>query len=223
MRNPESRGQVGFFRVIINGTSPAPGEVWSVGLSFVGPNTLIPFLDLKDWATQIATGMSALSGNTCINFLSAGGAVTMIRTEQRGETDDLLIQAAESSLATPKVGAGTANKTLQTSVCFSLITAQPGRSYRGRCYWPAWGYTPTASLQFSSGDLTALLTSFEDIVQMIGEKSVIVDPAYQMLLGVRSKLLHETNDVGQIAVGSVPDTQRRRRDAIPEVYSTLTL
>lgn len=214
---------MGFFRVILNGNTPAPGEVWSVGTSWIGPNTEIPFPDLKAWADGIAAAIVALSGNTLISILSATGSITEIRVEQRDVVTDELIQAAESTLATPKVGSGPATKTLQTSAVISLITAQPGRSYRGRVYWPAWAYTPTATMLFNSGDMTAWLTAFDNLHDLIKAQALVVDAAYQMVLAVRSRLLHESNEVLTLAVGNVPDVQRRRRDALAEAYTTAAL
>lgn len=211
---------MGFFRVILNGNSPAPGEVWSVGFSCVGPNTDVPFLDLQQWATGIGVGLAAMTGNTLISQLSTNGTITEVRCEQRSDETDLLMQAAEYQLPVPKGGTGAASKTLQTAQVVSLITARPGRSFRGRMYWPAWAYSPDAAMRFTPAACNAALAGVDQIFDLIKAQALVVNPAYQMQLGVRSRLLHETNDVGRISCGDVPDTQRRRRDSLNEVYAS---
>lgn len=212
---------MGFFRTMINGTSPAPGEVWSIGLSWIGPNTEIPFEDLREWAEGIGTAINAFTNNGLVNLLSSSGFITSIRTEQRDETTEALIQAAEFTLLSPEPGAGTPSKTLQTSLCISLLTGRPGRSFRGRVYWPAWAYSGTTEMRFGTTNLGTYLTGFDEIHNLIQAQAVIVNPAYSMVLAVRSRLLHESNSVQQYAAGNVPDTQRRRRDALEELYVLL--
>lgn len=214
---------MGYFRCIINGTSPSPGEVWSVGTSWIGPNTVMPFTDLLAWAEGVGDAISALVGNTMIGLLSTAGAITEIRTEQRADETGLLMQAAEATLDTAKAGSGTPNKNLQTSLCVSLITPQPGRSYRGRCYWPAWTYTPSTDLHFTGSQMAGYASGFKALADLITAQSIIVDPSYNMVLAVRSRLLQELNPVVTLALGDVPDTQRRRRDAVTETYTTLAM
>lgn len=184
-------------------------------------DALLLFDDLQAWATNIGTSINAMASNALINVLSSAGAITKIRTEHRSETTDELIQAAEYTFPSPKTGAGTVSKTLQTSVVISLLTGRPGRSYRGRCYWPAWAYSGTATALFGGTDLTNWLAGFKAITNAIVAAAVVVDPSFDMRLIVRSRLLHHSQDVTSLGAGNVPDVQRRRRDAVNELYSTL--
>lgn len=212
---------MGLFRLEIQGTSPLPGEVWSVGLNWFSPRVLVPFSDLRDWATASGVAIKALPATGLIGALSTAGAVTKIRTEERDAADDSLVQAAEYTLPSPATGAGTISKTLQTSAVISLLTGRPGRSYRGRAYWPTWAYSGTATGMFGGTDITNFLAAFKAIVDAIIVAGDTVVPDMELELVVRSRLLHESTTVTLYAMGNVPDTQRRRRDAAIETYTTL--
>lgn len=214
---------MGLFRAEIQGTSPLPGEVWSVGLNFSSPALLMPFNDLRDWATNFGVALKAMPATGLIAVLSSAGAITKIRTEERDTADDSLVQAAEYTLPSPATGAGTISKTLQTSWCLSLLTGRPGRSYRGRAYWPAWAYSGTATGMVGGTDIGNALSTWKTIVDAAETAATSVDPSYVMTLVVRSRLLHDSTPVTLYAMGSVPDTQRRRRDAAIETYSTLAV
>lgn len=212
---------MGQFRCEIQGTSPLPGEVWSVGLNFIGPRVLVPFSDLRDWATATGIAIYNLSTVGLIAALSTAGAITKIRTEERDSDDEHLVQAAEYTFPSSKTGAGTISKTLQTSAVVSLLTGQPGRSFRGRVYWPVWAWSNTATGMIGGSDITSWLSSFKNIVDAVITAGDTVTPDLALDLVVRSRLLHQSTQVTLYSMGNVPDTQRRRRDAAIEVYSTL--
>lgn len=212
---------MGQFRCEIQGTTPLPGEVWSVGLNFIGPRVLVPFTDLRDWATAVGVALNALPSTGLIGAMSTDGKITTIRTEERDSDDDSLVQAAEYTLPSPKTGSGTISKTLQTTACISLLTGRPGRSYRGRVYWPTWAYSGTATGMYGGTDMTNFLASFKTIVDAIVTAGDTVTPDLELDLVVRSRLLHQSTQVNLYGLGNVPDTQRRRRDAAIETYQTL--
>lgn len=211
------------FRCIINGTTPAPGEVWSVGLSYLSDAEAVGFTTLDAWAASISANISALAANTLVQALSNGGAITKIRVEERSDADETLVLAAERVLGAPKTGANTPDKVLQAAICISLLTGQPGRSYRGRVYWPAWAFSPDAQLLFGVGSRTGWITAFKAINDLIEAAALTADPLFEIELAVRSRLLHSSTRVQFVAIGSVPDVQRRRRDALTELYSSATV
>ena len=215
--------QVGYFRTYIQGTSPAVPEVWSVGQAWVGPNTMMPFDDLQEWATNVANAIEVLASNLAIQTLSSAGRITKIRCEQRDEVTEGLILAAEAFLSPPKAGTGTSSHPMQTAIVIGLRSPMPGRSRKGRVYWPAWGSSVDATGRFPTGHPANVATGYKDLLNLFKAQALIVDPAYQMVPGVRSRLLHETTDMTELIVGDVPDTQRRRRDNLAETYVTLPL
>jgi len=210
------------YRVILSGTSPAPGEVWSTGVSLQGVAPAMTQEEITEWATNIATALNAYtSANPLVSLLSSGGSMNTVRCELRDAATEELIRAGEAAIPTGLQGSTAANKVLQASVVFSLRTAVPGRSYRGRCYWPAWNFSPSAQLLFVTSTLPGYLTAFADLIELINAQAIVVDPSFAVILVVRSRLLHVSTPVTALAVGDVPDTQRRRRDAVNEQYTVL--
>lgn len=214
---------MGHYRVIIGGPSPAAGEVWSVGFSMDGPDGVMPQADINAWALGSANAIKALVSEPLHTLLSGTGGINNVRIEQRSETDETLLVAGEAGIVPPRMGTGAASKVLQSSLCISLKTGNPGRSYRGRVYWPAWAYTNAADMTFPTATIDDWLQSFADHVELVNAQAIVVDPGYAMILVVRSKLLHVSTPVTSLAAGHVPDTQRRRRDALNEAYTVLTV
>lgn len=214
---------MGNYRVIIGGITPAAGEVWSVGVSLDGPDATMPQADISQWALGIANAIKATVSDPLHALLSGTGGIDTVRCEQRSETDETLLRAGEAQIVPPRMGTGGASKVLQASVCISLRTQVPGRSYRGRVYWPAWAYNSDTQLLFPIATVPTWLNSFVDMIEMINAQAIVVDPGYAMILVVRSRLLHVGTPVTSIAIGNVPDTQRRRRDAINEQYTILNV
>ena len=208
----------GYTRVIISGTSPAPGEVWSVGLNFQSEFVDQSLAAHQDAADAVATRLGALSTGVLLQFLSTAGAITRARVESRSQ-DGTLLQAAESTATLPKAGTGTASKVLQCAAVVSLLTARPGRSYRGRVYWPAWNWTGTSALLFSNTDMTNLANAWRNLAEGIQSDLDTADgAAVTHVPVVWSYKLQTSQPITRYGAGNVPDTQRRRRDSVAETY-----
>jgi hypothetical protein len=210
-----------YARVVISGTSQG-GEIWSVGLNYTGATGFFTQASLQTWANGISSYIQGLGANNLLTLLSSSGAVTLVRTEKRSNTDALLL-AAEAAVSPAKVGLGTPTKTFQNALCISLRTGVPGRSHKGRVYWPAWNFTTAATLRFATATLTGALTDFKALNTAIVAAGETADPAVDLFLVVRSKVLDAETIVLTIAAGDVPDAQRRRRDDLIEAYQTLAL
>jgi len=202
--------------VRINGTLPG-GEVWSVTPKFTGsPALMTEYADLEEWATLIGDYIISLStSDPLIALLSTAGAITSIRTEYR-DANNSLAQAAEYVFASPRAGNGTANKVFQTSVVISLRTGRPGRSYRGRIYWPALAATLNAQLRLSESTMTGIMDSAAGLIGEIEGYSDQVGSSVR--LAVVSQTLGVSTRVQTIQVGDILDIQRRRRDSLQELY-----
>lgn len=209
-------------RVIISGNCPGSTDQWSVGLCYgsqvIGAN-LDDLAELEEWADLIVARITAFPAGTLLQLLSTSGSITGVRTEYR-LGDDSLQYAAETTLS--KAGTGTANKVLQAALVISLRTSRVGRSYRGRVYWPAWNYTPVAgALTVDPTVRSGLLNDFAALAEGISVDALAADPTSEVSLRVRSSTLNSETLVTELQVGSVLDTQRRRRDDTVEVYSSL--
>lgn len=201
--------------VRLNGSLPG-GEVWSNSLTFMGnfgPD-VTNYADLLTWATNIG---ALNSGNVLPanlrGALSTAGAVTSVRVEYRDAGDNLQ-QAAEYTLAPTVAGTGTATKPFQTSLVCSLLTGRPGRSYRGRIFFPALGVAVSSStLRVSNTDVLSYLAAFKSFFTGI---QGAVPAGFSTTLGVASQVLNLRTAVTSLSVGEVLDVQRRRRDTLVE-------
>lgn len=118
---------------------------------------------------------------------------------------------------TPSPGTGTSTVPLPNEVAIvcSLRTALAGRSFRGRMYLP----NPKASIittagRFSTGACTAVVDAIAAYMQPISVSSQSLEVVVASATAAASTLVNE------VAVGDVPDVQRRRRDGLTEVYET---
>lgn len=206
--------------VRILGTLPG-GEVWSVNPRFTsgtGP-LLTDYDDLAAWAEAIALLNSGTSLPVDLRGVM-GTAVGWygIRTEYRDGTGALGM-AAEYIYSTPQGGQNQATKPFQTSLVSSLLTGRPGRSYRGRLYWPTLAITiQPLDLRVNAGlmaPITAAITSWLSAVQ-----DATINGDDGLRLAVVSEKLSVATPVTSIECGNVLDVQRRRRDSLVEARTS---
>lgn len=216
-----------YWRVIVKG-SIGTVEKWSTGAAF-GIVGLAP--DTPDQAGATAIAQSVAANQTTVlvpanlrQLLSTAGNIEIVRVEKRAE-DESVLSVAEALVPTPLVGSGTANKTPQDSVVLSLRTATPGARGRGRLYWPALNATLSATWQMTAPVPASLASDAKTWLQAINSEIddyyISISSALRAALSVRSITDHVCRDVTSIQIGSVLDTQRRRRDALPETYATV--
>lgn len=97
----------------------------------------------------------------------------------------------------------------------TLRTAMPGRSYRGRLYWPLrWATHPNGVV--SAADQTQLNGTVQGLAQAISTELGAVGTSAAW--GVYSKTLGLITPVSTVSVGTRVDTQRRRAEG-PETYA----
>jgi hypothetical protein len=146
--------------------------------------------------------------------------VTGFKLDVRDDVTDALIGTSTNILASPIAGNGTPVLPAQAATVISLRTDSPGASGRGRLYWPAQAITLTTALRMNvpspSAIVTDAVTYFHALQAKLGE--VYVGIGFN--LAVRSRKNHSTPHVTRIQVGNVIDTQRRRRDNLPEAYNS---
>ena len=92
-------------------------------------------------------------------------------------------------------------------------------------YLPAFGASLNATFQLNSPTAAAVATDAKTWLNAIGLQLnayyASISSVRTVVLSVRSATDHVCRDVNQIQVGSILDTQRRRRDAIPESYQSV--
>ena len=217
-----------YWRVIVKG-SLGTVEKWSTSTAYgiVGLAPDVPDqADTDAMATAIRTATTAANVTAnLLALLSSSGNIEAIRVEKRAE-DETVLNVSEQLLTTPLSGSSTANKTPQDALVFSLRTSTPGARGRGRMYWPALSQNLSASFQVTSPTPATLAGNVKTWLQAINTAMdgvyIAQASALRVALAVRSGTDHVCRDVTQIQVGSVLDTQRRRRDTLPESYGAVT-
>lgn len=118
-------------------------------------------------------------------------------------------------IISPSIGiASGASYPTEVAVCVSLQTAGAGRSARGRLYWP----NPTVLGGTTGGRISS--TFRDDMCAAAqGYLTATVDGALFPI--VASPRKPSQQPVTAVRVGDVFDSQRRRRDRIPEAYKVL--
>jgi len=218
-----------FWKTIFKG-SIGTVETWSTSVSW-GVFGLSPDVADQAAADGILAAIKAASGVTTLptslrSLLSSAGTVDSVRVEQRAE-DESVLCVAEGLFTTPLAGSGTASKTPQDSLVFSLRSSTPGARGRGRMYWPALAASLSASFQLSSPTATAVSVDAKSWLNAIGGAFntywTSVGAAKSAVLSVRSVTDHVCRNVNSLQVGTVLDTQRRRRDSLPESYVSIAM
>lgn len=206
-------------RVIIEGTLGASSlESWSTGINYQGTDgsTIVDVAGLTTWAQAIKDDLTPANYPSLFAFLSASGDVTQVTVQAFNVANTLLQQG--NSAPDPTAGAGTIATPFQTSVVFSMRTGVPGQSFRGRNYWPAIGMSVGADGQFGGvNSAPQLALNWVNLLNAITAAYPEVNPVQPV---VYSPTLNIVTLVTQVLVGSIPDTQRRRRDNLIELYSS---
>lgn len=207
--------------VRINGSLPG-GEVWSVTPKFTrasGPVT--EYADLERWATVLAGTMESWdTSNIFRQLLSTAGTIDSVRVEARNAAGEMT-QAAEAQLTPSLAGSGTANKTYQTCVVFTFLTGRPGRSYKGRMYWPALFAGLNTQLRLAQSTIDEYAGAGVDLLNLISDAGITdAERPYPVVVSQTQGL---ATPITSVRVGDVLDIQRRRRDSLTENYSIAEL
>lgn len=200
-------------------------EVWSVGLTFRNfelfpasmTQTMVESLANR-LVSAIPSGTWPAGIKTCI---SSSASILGWRVEQH-EEDEKLRNVAEAFYASPVTGTGTATKTPQDAMVVSLRTSTPGARGRGRVYWPALALALNSEFRLATGVPLGVASGTAQLAKLIGDQMNAEyganSAAVTVELAVRSITDHTSRKVERLQAGDVLDTQRRRRDSIPETY-----
>lgn len=217
-------------RVVVKGENP-DGEVWSFSLAMAqawsggyrGTND-------PDVLQDLADGLAALNSGVLIEtyFLGYWAPVTMlsgVRVEY-WDAAGHVTGAGEHTWTTPVAGTGTAGCPPQTAVVVTLNQgARYTRSTRGRFYLPLTASGIIGSNLQLSSTITAAAVSNAKI--WIGKVQALFNSVAgggdaNWYPGVYSRKLLGFTELGSLSVGSVTDTQRRRRDGLIERRSIVS-
>lgn len=209
---------VSYNKMVIAGTLPG-GEVWSVNPCFASPGgpLITDFANLQTWATTVASFITTtFTTSFALGTLSSVGAPITTVTAQYFDAGNILTQQAVAPVAAQGT-TSTVKMPFQVAVVCSLRTGRPGRSFRGRLYWPAMGANVNSSTaRLATPSVALVTTAFNTLLKGIENST---PGTFALDLSVVSQTSSVTTPVTQLQVGDVIDTQRRRRDREAENYT----
>lgn len=210
-----------YYRVSLQGTLGSQ-ENYSINPSFA---TSYPGTPSVEELQAAADAIAAVNVPTALADLKSNRApLTVVRVEARSDTHVLEL-AAEA----PYTGSQSSNvqpaAPPQTALVFSLRTNRPGASGRGRLYWPALANAlDSTTLRLPASTVNGIVAGAATYLRAIQDAlkaGISPAPAASTFeLAVFSKTAGGHQLVNRIMVGDVLDTQRRRRDRLPEAYKT---
>lgn len=203
-------------RVTLNGTLGAANEEsWSCGFHFTAAEVMDPTeaaAAANEIRNRLGTAWSAAAPNLR-SLMSTRGTLRDVSVYSYANTGPA-VSSANAALGTPIVGVNSATAPPQCAVVYSLLTGFAGASRRGRIYWPA--LAPAIDGSFKS---TLARGSGLDVINT----AILIQDALETFApgawGVYSPKLDVVTPVTSVRAGDVIDTQRRRRDALTELYS----
>ena len=196
-------------RITWFGDAYSQQEEWSTGVRLNGVAAPSPAqLDSLDAAFAALFSSGALETSGAVRYLGVKSAPQDVAGLYPANASALIKLRAQ-----PLVGGSQGMGLPQATIVATLTTATPrGLANEGRMYLPATAHTPTIEGRISSAQATAVasaVVTFVNAVDAVGIGTV----------SVFSKVLAgAVRDVTGVRIGRVIDTQRRRRNRIPELY-----
>jgi len=210
-----------YVRVSIKGTLLST-EVWSVNPTFdpTGEFETSVSQSALDSAAQAIADLAIPTGLRAI--MGAQTTRTGTQLEVRADADDSLLALSTAISAVGVFGTTTTSLPPQSSLVLSLRTNTPGASGRGRIYWPALSATTDGTGRVNGTQVSNFANDFKTYLTNIDAALTAAFPLIGFDLAVRSRKTHTSPHVVKIQAGNVIDIQRRRRDSLPESYTTVT-
>ena len=205
--------------VRFSGTLGTPEvENWSVGLHYGGGGGVPTQTETQALSDSIATAVSA-SSFAALGSLKNGDSsafrMTQVDLYAYGNAPQAVAHGI-TRFTTPYAGTGTVAAPAQSSSVITMLTALPGRSYRGRIYWPCLAPGMASTLKASNplGHASGLKS-----LNAAVEAALAIDGPW--VLSVYSAKNDVVTPVTSFRSGDVVDTQRRRRDSLSEVFTSV--
>lgn len=213
-------------RVTISGSMYGGEEEWSTGfyMGNVGADSNAPLQSIVDaigplWQTLFTTSANGFSNNYKTHEIKI---VSLKASDGKTVPDSQVYYTYPA----PITGGYATNQNPPqiATVCTLIGVAARGLASKGRMFLPGTGFSVDTNGRIPTANQTALTTgmkTFLTAVNALPEDNVILLASQGRkppLIG--GPVMHE---VISIRLGNVYDTQRRRRNALTEVYTTQTL
>ena len=199
------------------------GEVWSVNPVFDPTGEFPGGVDQAN-LDAAAAAIAALSpGANLLAAMSTALTLTGARVEVRDDATDALIGISVATRSSALAGTNAPVCPGQSAAVISLRTNTPGASGRGRIYWPYIGLGVGTTLRIPQTNVTNIIGATKTYLNAIGSALATSFPTIGFNVAVRSRVTKSTPHVVRLQVGDIVDTQRRRRDALPEAYQQVAM
>lgn len=189
-------------------------QTWSVNpkFSYPGSPTSVPTQAAMDsWAAAI---IALESGDIIPNIDMISNSASVLGVTCSFITaDNTSLVISEGTLATPVTGTGAASMPGQCAVVSTILTNIPGRSGRGRLYWPYIALGMTDELRIP---LTDAQTIASNVGAWLHDVAAAWPGSEPVVASVVSRVKSAAYPATIVRVGDVVDTQRRRRDQLIE-------
>lgn len=206
-----------YFRVNIDGGFSTVAEKWNTGFAVLVDGPAPSQVAVDAWANSAMNYLSSAASELIAikGRLSTVGTIDRVRVYYYNTPGTPAVLSG-TSVAASVSGQGSVALPLQCTTVVSLRTALPGGSYRGRMYFPKVTNGPGSSFK-DSGINQSVADNFKLILRTIAETAPSTSAGRVAVASVSKGVV---TPVTSVRVGDVIDTQRRRTDALSEVYYT---
>lgn len=211
------------FKVTLEGTNATDQDIWTTGWRIAPSLASEPIINYPEMANTLlesVTGAAQTFWSAVSNRIALGTRLNSVKVAPVDE-DGRYIDNMDSVIydwETPLRGAGNSVHPPQVSVVASLTTGtRRGNATHGRMY------LPMTAIPIDSNDFTISVSNRKTIADAVvgllnnsigAIADVTLDPVVMSNIGSGT-----TRTITTVAVGSIPDTQRRRRNRFTEEYT----
>ena len=214
------------FKVTLEGTNATDQDIWTTGWRIAPSPASEPIINYPAMANTLlesVTGAAQTFWSAIQARVARGTRLNSVKVAPVDE-DGRYIDNMDSVIydwETPLQGAGSNAHPPQVSVVASLTTGtRRGNATHGRMYLPLTAIAINQNdFTISTGERQTIANAVKGLLNdSIGAiADVTLDPVVMSNIGSGT-----TRTITTIAVGSIPDTQRRRRNRFTEEYTIVS-
>lgn len=215
------------FRVTLEGTNASDQDIWTTGWRIAPSPASEPIINYSQMSENLLTSVVAASETFWDDLkytIAKGTRLTSVKVAPV-DRDGRYIENLDSVIhdwETPRAGLGdNMVHPPQVSVVASLTTGtRRGNATHGRMY------LPLTAINISANDFTINVNNRQTVANAVVRlldnslnaiADVSLDPVVMSNIGSGT-----TRTITTVAVGSLPDTQRRRRNRFTEQYTIVS-
>lgn len=218
-------------RVTISGTSFGGAEIWSTGF-YVGIPGADAGVPTQAFADNVRTAWTALFTNTNMGIHSNWKTNQIKVAELGADGKTFLNTVIYAPYGTPIAGASNGSCfPPQIALATTLVAdGQRGLAAKGRMYLPGVSLAVGANGQIDVGSVTGMVAKMKTFLDAVNTAAgagtyVVLASEGRKIKGTDGKYTPVpgtavTQKVTSVRIGSVYDTQRRRRNALVEAYQS---